>query len=142
VTAAATASTRGSLRHLVATVTAVAVVAVALVIAFAYRTDYAGHFLAGAGGTLLLLAAVLAKRGTRPYGIAAACIVAILLGVGTEATVFKLAIFDPVDLGIQSLGAVIVTAGLLEAEGSLSFAAATAFAGIGLLAVGFGLAFA
>jgi hypothetical protein len=142
MTAAATHDTRGSLRQLVLTVAAVAVVVIAIRVAFPERTDYAGHFLAGAGGTLLLLALVLVRRGARPYAVAAACVVAILLGVGTEATVFMLAIFDPVDLGLQSLGAVLATAGLLEAEGSLALAAATAVCAGLLLIVGFWLAFA
>ena len=142
MTTSTTHATRGSLRQVVLTVAAVAIVTVAMRLAFADRTDYAGHFLAGAGGTLLLLALVLAWRGARPYAVAAACLVAIGLGVGTEATVFKLAIFDPVDLGNQSLGAVIVTAGLLEAEGSLVVAGLTAVLAFGLLFAGFWLAFA
>ena len=142
MTPAAARATRRSLRPVAAALVAIVVVTVAMRVAFGDRTDYAGHFLAGAGGTLLLLAVVLARRGTRPYAVAAACVVAILLGVGTEATIFKLAIFDPVDLGNQSLGAVIATAGLLDAEGSPALAAATAVSAVGLLIVGFWLAFA
>ena len=65
----------------------VAVVAagVAYYVAFPARTDYAGHFLAGAGGTLLLLAFLAPVRHGGPWRAVAAAAVAILLGVGTAA---------------------------------------------------------
>lgn len=75
---------------------------------FPYRTDYVGHFLAGYGGTLGLLVFPLAtlSPGLRwePLG---AAVIAITLGALLEATVFRLAIFDPVDFFNQSLGALL-----------------------------------
>lgn len=91
-----------------------------------YRTDYAGHYIAGFGGTLLLLAFPLATLSPalrwEPLG---AALIAILIGAGLEATYFRFAIFDPVDFFNQSLGAVLAAAavqgrpaGLLAAFGS------------------------
>lgn len=121
---------------------AVALAGVAYRLMFPDRTDYAGHFLAGAGGTLGLLAAVVAAAPGRPWAIVGATWVAILLGVGTEASVFRLAEFDPVDLANQSMGAVLAGIAMLDArprDGSVSVAAV---AGSLLLIAGFHYAFA
>jgi hypothetical protein len=107
---------------------ALAAVAVAVAAAAAYRlafperSDYAGHFLAGAGGTLLLLAVVV-LAGT-PWRVVAAGALAVLAGVGTEATVFRLAEFDLVDLANQSLGALVACAAFLDARGPRASAGA------------------
>ncbi|HWL37690.1 MAG TPA: hypothetical protein VNQ77_16000 [Frankiaceae bacterium] len=108
--------------------------------AFPERTDYAGHFVAGAGGTLLLLVPLLARWAT-PWRVVAVACVGVLLGVGTEATIFRLAEFDPVDLANQSLGGLLAAGGALDARG-LPSAAVAATAGLALLVLGFGLAFA
>lgn len=121
-------------------VAAVAVAGVAYRAAFPDRPDYAGHLLAGAGGTLLLLAVVVAVLGPGPWRVVGVVAVAVLLGVGTEATIFKYAEFDPVDFANQSVGAVLACAGFLGARrDDLPLAAV---AGLVLLAAGFHYAFA
>ncbi len=132
----------GALRTLTVVVAAVLLPAVAFVIAFPDRTDYVGHYLAGAGGTALLLAFVAAMRGRRPWLVTAGTVAAIVAGVGTELTVFRLAIFDPVDLANQSLGAVIVGAGLVGASGSRRLAGGLVLVALVLLVAGFRYAFA
>jgi hypothetical protein len=123
--------------------TALALVVAAAVeyrVAFPGRSDYAGHLVAGAGGTLLVLAAAAALPRGGPWRAVAVAAVAVLLGVGTEATVFRLAEFDPVDLANQSLGAVLVAAGFLDARRAQApYAAGAALV---LLVAGFRLAFA
>jgi hypothetical protein len=116
--------------------------AVALLLGFPHRTDYAGHFLAGAGGTAGLLAMLLAFLGGRPWLVVITTMAAVMLGVVTEATVFRLAIFDPVDLAVQSLGAVIVGCAVVAVPRSLLTGMFLAALGAVLLMVGFWLAFA
>lgn len=71
-----------------------------------YRTDAAGHALAGLGGTLLLLGALLAAaRAPVGWSVVGAVLLAVAGGVVTEATIFKLAVFDMVDFANQSIGA-------------------------------------
>ena len=80
-----------------------------------YRLDYPGHFLAGYGatlGALVLLTAVASER-YRALTIVVGCLVCIGFGAITEATLFRIAIWDPVDFGNQSLGAVLAAAALL-----------------------------
>lgn len=132
----------GWLRTLGVVVLAVLVPAVAFRVAFPDRTDYVGHYLAGAGGTALLLAVVAVLPGRRPWLVTAATGGAIIAGVGTELTVFRLAIFDPVDLANQSLGAIVVAAGLVAAPGSRRLAAGLVVVALLLLAAGFRYAFA
>ncbi len=92
------------------------------VLFLAHRTDYAGHYAAGFGGTLLALgwgigmvpnAISLPAFGRWVFTITAT---AICLGALLESSVFKLAIFDPVDFCNQSIGAVV--AGLAFFAGS------------------------
>jgi hypothetical protein len=130
------------LRTLGVVIAAVLVPAVAFVVAFPDRTDYVGHYLAGAGGTALLLALVAAWPGRRPWAVVAVTVLAILVGVFTELTVFRLAIFDPVDLANQSLGALVVGAGLVGAAGSRRLAAGLVAVAVLLLVAGFRYAFA
>jgi hypothetical protein len=124
-----------------AAVLAVAVGGVAYRAAFPDRPDYAGHLLAGAGGTLLLLALVLALTGSGPWRVVAVVAVAVLIGVGTEATIFAYAEFDPVDFANQSVGAVLACAGFLGARRTTDPLIAAA-AGLVLLLAGFHYAFA
>lgn len=71
-----------------------------------YRTDAAGHALAGLGGTLLLVGALLAvARAPVGWSVIGAVLLAVAAGVVTEATIFKLAVFDMVDFANQSIGA-------------------------------------
>jgi hypothetical protein len=60
----------------------------------------------------------------------------VLLGVVTEATVFRLAEFDPVALANQSAGAVLAGIGLLDAEDRPSSTAIGLLGGIALLIAG------
>jgi len=78
-----------------------------------HRHDYTGHFLAGYGGTLAALtfcARLLPANAFRKwsvYGNLPICLSCILLGAGTEATIFRIAKFDELDFCNQSLGAVL-----------------------------------
>jgi len=128
-------------RRALAAIGAVVAAAVAYRALFPDRSDYAGHFLAGAGGTLMLLAPFLLLRRGGAWRVVAVAVVAVLLGVGTEATIFRLAEFDPVDLANQSLGALLACAGFVDADGA-SDAALAAAAGFVLLVAGFHYAFA
>lgn len=128
-------------RRALAALAAVVAAAAAYRALFPHRSDYAGHFLAGAGGTLMLLAPFLLARRGGAWRVVAVAAVAVLLGVGTEATIFRLAEFDPVDLANQSLGALLACAGFLDADGGRDAALAAA-AGFVLLVAGFRYAFA
>jgi hypothetical protein len=109
---------------------------------FGRRNDYPGHFAAGLGGTLLLLIAV-GLRSRRPLGLLAIAVMiaAIALGAITEATIFRFAVFDPVDFCNQSLGAVVATAALLDWKISGRTAVNAAALSFCLLGLGFLLAF-
>lgn len=118
------------------------VFAVTYLLSFPDRTDYVGHFLAGAGGTLWLLAIVVEMdRGGR-WPVVLGVWAAVLLGVLAEATVFRLAEFDPVDLANQSLGAVFAGFGMLDGRPGDRSAPVAAIAGLIFLVTGFGYAFA
>lgn len=109
--------------------------------ALGHRLDYAGHHAAGAGATMLLLAplSVLQVR-RRERLILVMVIAAIVMGIGTEATIFRLAIFDGVDFVNQSMGAVF--AGICAPRERSPLAAAAALPiGLGLVVWGFVLAF-
>lgn len=89
-----------------------------------HRTDYVGHFMAGYGGTLLVTVAVLevlrdAKRApSTELVITALLLLCIGIGAAEEATTFRLAKFDEVDLFNQSLGAVLAALVLLRVHPS------------------------
>lgn len=135
-------SCRGAPFHIAACALAVSAAAVAFGVAFPTRTDYLGHFIAGAGGTLLLLAPIVALSRAGSWWRVAGVVLAVLGGVVTEATVFKIAIFDPVDLANQSLGAVLVGAAVLDGRRSWLLAAGCVVLGLVLLIAGFHYAFA
>lgn len=80
-----------------------------------YRSDYLGHYLAGFGGTLLLLALppLIRQRLSGPE-ILSVVLLAVMLGFGTETTIFKIAQFDLVDFANQSAGACIAGLCLLN----------------------------
>ena len=78
-----------------------------------HRHDYSGHYAAGYGGTLaasvFCIGLIPGERfmnwsGLLPVPLCLAC---ILLGAFFEATVFRLAKFDEIDLFNQSIGAVL-----------------------------------
>lgn len=121
---------------------AVLLVAVAYGGLFPDRTDYVGHFLAGAGGTFLLLAIVVAAAPEQRWPVVIAVWAAILLGMFTEATVFRLDEFDPVDLANQSLGATLAGVAMMDARPYDCSSAVAAAAGLGFLVAGFFYAFA
>jgi hypothetical protein len=73
-----------------------------------HRRDYAGHAIAGYAGALGLLALLLLvwRRGAElGWAVPGVVLLSIALGVGTEATFFYGAVWDPVDFGNQSAGA-------------------------------------
>lgn len=78
-----------------------------------YRRDYLGHYAAGYGATLAGLcavqAAIIPQRYTQlaPLIALPGTILCIAMGTVAEATVFRLARFDEIDLCNQSLGAVL-----------------------------------
>lgn len=79
----------------------------------AHRSDYAGHFMAGFGGTLITIMAIVELQRDREEAPSTAVIVlytsllCIAFGTLLEATTFRLAAFDEVDYANQSLGAVL-----------------------------------
>ena len=87
--------------------------AVAYIIFLGDRTDYAGHYMAGFGGTLFWIAAAFHLRQNQSPKISpellTALVVLACIAFGTllEATVFRLAKFDEVDYFNQNLGAII-----------------------------------
>ncbi len=82
-----------------------------------HRTDYLGHYIAGFGGTLLLLSLpLLLKRQVSERKLLALVVLAIVLGFGAEMTIFNMAKFDPVDFANQSLGACMAGLCLLGQE--------------------------
>ena len=83
----------------------------AYVIFLGHRLDYAGHYLAGLGATLVLLCGLLLrlKRALRWEAVGVS-VIAILLGFVTESSIFRIAFFDPVDFCNQSLGACVACA--------------------------------
>ena len=78
-----------------------------------HRHDYTGHFLAGYGGTLGAFMIWLRQLNGPSFdkwsvrGNVPLCLGCILLGVGAEATIFRIAKFDEIDFCNQSLGAVL-----------------------------------
>ena len=108
-----------------------------------YRTDYAGHYLAGFGGTLALLAFPLAtlSLGLRWEPLVAA-LLAIVIGAGLEATYFKFVIFDPVDFFNQSLGAVLAALSVQGRPAALVAAFGAGALALLFLSAGAALAFA
>lgn len=102
----------------VRTSVAALVTSAAFGLAFPDRSDYLGHYLAGFAATLMLLSfAYVLPAKHRPKFVVVGAFIAIALGWGTESTIFKLAIFDPVDFNNQSLGAVVAGACVLGDEG-------------------------
>lgn len=108
----------GGTEALLLTAGTLALVTVLLRIAFVDRSDYAGHFLAGAGATTMLLAFVAAfTRSLQPLGVVLLCLIAVILGCGTEATIFREAAYDWCDFAVQSSGAVLAGTAFLAGAG-------------------------
>lgn len=121
------------------------------------RFDYAAHFLAGAGGTLILIAAtnalwsLLSSRRPSAFtdaapAIAAAALISIGFGLVAEFTVFASPVADLVDIVHQSLGAIVVGMACVLLAGSRgSWIAAlisegiTAGLGLVMIVIGAGL---
>lgn len=109
------------------------------------RLDFAAHYVAGLGGTMLLLSLVTLLPPVLPRAWAALAVTALscAIGVGCEALIFVEGGFDLVDVSNQSLGA--VTAGLIfvswPVDGAVALAVwvllALAFLGGGAWLVGF-----
>ena len=77
--------------------------------AFPHRADYTAHFLAGCGAALVASEILHALRRPRQPAMRVLLGVGgvIVLGIVAEATVFRTARFDPVDMSNQSLGAIL-----------------------------------
>lgn len=106
------------------------------------RLDYPGHYLAGFGGTLGLLVFPLASLRERlGWEVVGAVAVAVALGAVLEATVFRFAIFDPVDFANQSLGACLAGACVVGERASLGRAGIAGVVAVACLQAGFLLAF-
>ena len=103
-----------------------------------YRTDYLGHYLAGFGGTLLLLG-LPPLFGRKPSDRKTVWIVlvAILIGFFIECTICNIAKFDPIDFGNQSLGACIAGLILLRTEWTPDLGLWISFSSICFMAAGF-----
>jgi hypothetical protein len=94
---------------LAATAVAIVVIAVLIRVAFPHRSDYAGHFLAGAGATAMMLAVISAfTLGVNPARVLTWSLVAVGFGGVTERTIFREAAYDWVDFALQSSGALLV----------------------------------
>lgn len=82
-----------------------------------HRSDYLGHYLAGFGLALGLLALWLAvTRRPLRWSAVTSVMLAIAFGTATEATVFRIAIFDPVDFFSQSIGMCLAGACVVERQ--------------------------
>ncbi len=99
------------------------VVAATYHVSLGHRSDYLGHYLAGCGGALLLIVAILAVLPDAHYArlapltIVLLTVVAIAIGGVFESTIYRIAKFDEVDFCNQSLGAVIAALGVLLMAG-------------------------
>jgi len=92
-----------------------AIVAALYLVFLSHRSDYAGHFLAGFGGTLFSVAAAHRllqgdhdRIRLRPL-VLLVCLGCIAVGTLFEATIFRLAKFDEVDYCNQNIGAILAS---------------------------------
>jgi hypothetical protein len=86
------------------------------VIFLGHRGDYAGHYMAGFGGTLLAaVVSHVAMRRERGSAMSNGPLVLIVFvtcvafGTALEATVFRLAKFDEIDFCNQNIGAAVAS---------------------------------
>ena len=108
-----------------------------------HRSDYLGHYLAGLGATLgLLTLFLLFTNKALAWETAAIALIAIGLGFVTEFSIFRLALFDPVDFCNQSLGACVAGACMLGARRDRKLIIATGTLSLILVVGGFVFAFA
>lgn len=96
-------------------ITAVVTIAGYLVL-LGYRTDYAGHYIASYGAVLITAATLYRLFGKSGFITLLAALLLIAFGTYTESTLFRLAIFDPVDFNNQNLGACLAAAALWDGE--------------------------
>lgn len=111
-------------------------VGLAYAVAFAHRSDYMGHYLAGFGATLVLLSA-LSLRTLDNRLVAGVVVFSVLCGVVAERTVFRSSIADPVDVGNQTVGAAFAGIAMLNRAPSRQLGVGTAALGLLMLAWGF-----
>lgn len=90
---------------------------------------------------MLVLPLVFFRKKRILWSGLAPVVVAIGLGAITEATIYRLAIFDPVDLANQSLGAAVAGAAVIGRNGSWGRAAVLAAVGVVCLRLGYYFAF-
>ena len=125
---------------LLACIATLSSVIVAIRLAFPDHPDYMGHFSAGAGATLALIVTVVAFTRWSPRLVAGLLVLCVAMGVGTEATIFRLAAFDVMDFALQSAGAALAAMLLLSLGTPLRNALAF-LTGFGFLILGFVLVF-
>lgn len=129
-----------------------AIVAVFYLLFLGHRTDYVGHFMAGFGGTFVVMAIGLARPRSQDSGNSRDMLILILLvaciaiGAIEEATTFRLAKFDEIDFFNQTLGAILGAAIAMVVDkfspGDRSFPVVLAMVtGVLFLAAGFIYAF-
>lgn len=130
---------------------ALGLVAAGYLLFLRHRTDFPGHLLAGYGATLgavgllscLVPVATWRRRG--PGLVAAGTLGCVAVGVGLEATLFRIAVFDPVDAYNQSLGAALAGLSVLllatPARPPPATVAVGALVSVAAVAAGFLLAF-
>lgn len=138
-------------RSIVGVVVAPLALAVAYHQFLGHRSDYLGHYLAGCGGTLLLIVCVLTilpdvlYKRIAPATIVLLTLVAVAIGALFESTIYRIAKFDEVDFCNQSLGAVLAAAGVLLVAGReklpLFISSGLVCVALGLLAAGYHYAF-
>ena len=108
---------RAQLDLLIATVAT----GLAYLIFLGHRSDYLGHYMAGLGATLgLLTLLLLIERDPLGWKVVPIVLLAIGAGFVTEATIFRVSLFDPVDFCNQSLGACIAGCSMLGTRRSSS----------------------
>lgn len=117
-----------------------------------HRSDYAGHYMAGFGGTLFAIMACAEIGRERERHVSNGPLVAIVFlscvvfGTLLEATTFRLAKFDEVDYCSQNLGAAVAalsSLGMLPESGAdRSVIGSSLFVGMIFLIAGFFYAFA
>lgn len=128
------------------------VVALLYLIVLGHRSDYAGHYMAGFGGTLFSIMACAAIRHERGLAqstgplVLIVFLVCVAFGTLLEATTFRLAKFDEVDYCNQNLGATLAAlsslASLPESDDPRPVIGPSLFIGIGFIIAGFIYAFA
>ena len=112
-------SSMSILRNVLTTSVSGLVTCAAFLYFLGHRTDYVGHYSAGFGGTLIAIGigVGLVSRAIEPAPLSRIVLLVLIgaigLGAFFEASIFRIAIFDPIDFCNQSLGAAIAALAFL-----------------------------